>query len=242
MKYQTLWCVTMIDPATSWFEMKQIKNKTAFEVATAVEQTWLTRYPWPRTLTYDRGTEFMAEFSKMIKDDYGIKRRPTTSKNPQANAILERIHQVIGNMIKTFEVYNREDLDQEDPWSGMLITIMFGLRSTFYSTLKATPMQLVYGRDAILPIFHQADWKYIKDTKQKMIDINNKRENSKRINYEYKINDQVMIKRSKKTKHGEREYDGPYPITQVNNNGTIRIQKEQYSDVVNIRRVFPYHQ
>ena len=82
-------------------------------------------------------------------------------------------------MIKTFEVYNREDLDQEDPWSGMLTAIMFGLRSTFHSTLKATPMQLVYGRDAILPIFHQADWKYIKDTKQKMIDINNKRENSK---------------------------------------------------------------
>ena len=75
-----------------------------------------------------------------------------------------------------------------------------------------------------------------------MIDINNKRENSKRINHEYKINDQVMVKRFKKTKHGEREYDGPYPITQVNNNGTIRIQKERYSDVVNIRRVFPYHQ
>ena len=178
----------------------------------------------------------------MIKEDYGIKRRPTTSNNPQANAILECIHQVIGNMIKTFEVYNREDLDQEDPWSRMLTAIMFGLRSTFHSTLKATPMQLVYARDATLPIFHQADWKFIKDTKQKMIDINNKRENSKRIDQEYKINNQVMVKRFKKTKHGEREYDGPYPIIQVNNNGTIRIQKECYSDVENIRRVFPYHQ
>ena len=69
-------------------------------------------------------------------------------------------------MIKTFEVYNREDLDQEDPWSGILTAIIFGLRSTFHSTLKATPMQLVYGRDTILPIFHQADWKYIKDTKE----------------------------------------------------------------------------
>ena len=76
LKYQTLWCVTMIDPATSWFEMKQIKNKTAFEVATAVEQTWLTRYPWPRTLTYDRGTEFMAEFSRMIKMTMGSREDP----------------------------------------------------------------------------------------------------------------------------------------------------------------------
>ena len=172
----------------------------------------------------------------MIQDDYGIKRRPTTSKNPQANAILEHIHQVIGNMIKTFEVYNREDLDQEDPWSGMLTAIMFGLRSTFHSTLKATPMQLVYGRDAILPIFHQADWKYIKDTKQKKIST------TKEKTLREKINNQVIVKRFKKTKHGEREYNGPYSIIQVNNNGTIRIQKERYSDVVNIRRMFPYHQ
>ena len=47
-KYATIWCVTMIDPATSWFEMKQIPNKQAATVAQTVEQTWLSRYPWPR--------------------------------------------------------------------------------------------------------------------------------------------------------------------------------------------------
>ena len=43
----TLWCVTMIDPATGWFEMKNVTDKEAITVAAAVEQTWLTRYPWP---------------------------------------------------------------------------------------------------------------------------------------------------------------------------------------------------
>ena len=33
----TLWCVTMIDPATGWFEMKQVKNKEAHTVATVVD-------------------------------------------------------------------------------------------------------------------------------------------------------------------------------------------------------------
>ncbi len=37
-----LWCVTMIDPATGWFEMKEIPNKEAFTIASIVEQTWLT--------------------------------------------------------------------------------------------------------------------------------------------------------------------------------------------------------
>ena len=34
-----LHAVTMIDPATGWFEIKQIKNKEAHTVAEAVEQT-----------------------------------------------------------------------------------------------------------------------------------------------------------------------------------------------------------
>jgi hypothetical protein len=35
----------------------------------------------------------------MIKNDYGIKGKPITVRNLQANAIVERAHQVIGNII-----------------------------------------------------------------------------------------------------------------------------------------------
>ena len=36
----------------------------------------------------------------MLVHDYGIKRKPITVRNPQANAIVERIHQVIANMVR----------------------------------------------------------------------------------------------------------------------------------------------
>ena len=88
----SLWAVTMIDPATGWFEIKQVDNKESHTVSEAVEQTWLTRYPWPTNIILDRGTEFMGEFKRMIKEDYGIRRRPITARNPQANAIIERVH------------------------------------------------------------------------------------------------------------------------------------------------------
>ena len=64
-----LWCVTMIDPATGWFEIKEIKDKYAYTIANIVEQIWLTRYPWPQVITFDRGTEFMAEFAEMVSND-----------------------------------------------------------------------------------------------------------------------------------------------------------------------------
>ena len=43
-----LWCLTIINPATGWFEMAQIPNKTAVEIADITGKTWFTRYPLPQ--------------------------------------------------------------------------------------------------------------------------------------------------------------------------------------------------
>ena len=79
----------MIDPATGWFEMREIKTKTADSVANVLEQAWLTRYPWPTRMIFDRGSDFKAKLCQMIKNDYGIKVKPITTRKPQANAIVE---------------------------------------------------------------------------------------------------------------------------------------------------------
>ncbi len=143
-KKSKLWCLTMIDPATGWFEVKTLARKDTGTTANIVEQTWLTRYPWPQEIIYDRGKEFMGDFAKMICKDYGIKRRPITTRNPQANAIIERIHQTLGNILRTFELHkNVEHFD--DAWDGILSAAVFALRSTRHSTTQATPMQLVFG-------------------------------------------------------------------------------------------------
>ena len=50
----------------------------------------------------------------MIKHDDGIKGKSITARNPQANAIVERIHQVIGNIIRTFELETNY-MDEDNP-------------------------------------------------------------------------------------------------------------------------------
>ena len=98
-------CVTMIDPATGWYEIHQYGDKRSLTVANIAEQAWSSRYPWLTQITFDRGSELIEkEFQTMIKNDYGIKGKPITVRNPQANAIIERVHQVIGNIIRTFEL------------------------------------------------------------------------------------------------------------------------------------------
>jgi hypothetical protein len=240
-KSLTLWCVTMIDPATSWFEIKQVKNKEAYTVATVVEQTWLTRYPWPTVIVFDKGTEFMGDFATMVAKDYGIERRGITVRNPQANAIIERIHQTIGNIIRTFEIHNSDDLDENDPWSGILSATMFAVRATFHTTLQATPAQLVFGRDAIMNTKFEADWHYIKTNKQKIIKTNNKKENNSRLRHEYKVNDDVLCEsKPNLAKYSQTIWDGPYTIVKVNDNGTVRLRKGIITETINIRKIKPY--
>jgi transposase InsO family protein len=232
-------CVTMIDPATGWFEIQQYDDKKSITVANIIEQEWFSRYPWPTQVTFDRGNEFIGQdFQKMLKDDYGVKTKPITVRNPQANAIVERVHQVIGNIIRTFEL-EKNYMDEADPWKGVLSATAFAVRSTFHTTLKNTPGQLVFGRDMILNIKHEANWEFIRERKQRIIEKNNGAENAKRIPHTYSVGDQVLLRRGTENKY-EMPYQGPYTILRVNDNGTVRLKVKNVEDTYNIRRLTPY--
>jgi len=234
-------CVTMIDPATGWFEICQYDDKRSITVANIAEQEWLSRYPWPTQITFDRGSEFIGhEFQDMIKNDYGIKAKPITVRNPQANAIVERIHQVLGNIIRTFELQTNY-LDETDPWKGILTAAAFAVRTTYHTTLQKSPGQLVFGRDMIMNIKHTANWEYIRMRKQKLIDKNNRIENSKRKAYSYEVGDQVMLRVGTERKY-EQPFSGPHSILQVNKNGTVRLQKGAVAETINIRRIEPFRE
>jgi len=96
-------------------EIRALPSARADYISNQVELAWLTRYPQPTKIILDRGNEFLAKFKTLIEDDYGITIKPITAQNPQANAILERVHQTIGNIIRTMKVQDMV-LDDENPW------------------------------------------------------------------------------------------------------------------------------
>lgn len=229
----------MIDPATGWFEIHQYEDKRSITVANIVEQEWFSCYPWPTQVTFDRGSEFIGhDFGDMLTNDYGIKKKPITTRNPQANAIVERLHQVIANIIRTFELQSNY-LDEENPWKGILSATAFAVRSTYHTTLQKTPGQLVFGRDMIFNIEHLANWEVIRARKQGLIQKNNAYENAKRIPHTYTEGDKVMLKVGTEHKY-EQPYSGPHHILQVFNNGTVCLQMGAVVDTVNIRRIEPF--
>ena len=85
----------------------------------------------------------------MMANDYGIPFNSISVRNQQANEIVERVHQTIGIIIRTFKI-QQMNLDKKKPWKGILSSTMFAIRSTVHTATQHTPSQLVFGGDTIL--------------------------------------------------------------------------------------------
>ncbi|DBA04493.1 TPA: hypothetical protein N0F65_011041 [Lagenidium giganteum] len=226
--------MTMIDPATGWFEVKAVTDKEAKTAAHILDNEWFCRYPRPEFCVYDQGCEFTGfEFQEML-ESYGVKARPTTVKNPQANSILERPHQVLGAMVRT------SNLD-DNTWEQILPSVAFAIRATVSTTKEAIPGQLVFGRDMVLGTTFVANWKRIRERKLQQVQRDNARENNSRIDHRYNVGDWVLVLKDKgRLNKLEQPTEGPFAILQVHDNGTIVIQRAAYEETINIRRVAPY--
>jgi hypothetical protein len=152
---------------------------------------------------------------------------------------VERVHQTLGNMIRTYDMENFE-FDFDDPWSQILSNCAWAIRSTAHSILDATPAQIVFGRDMLFDLSFTTNFKDLINKKQKASDLNVDRENNKRIKYDYKINDLILLDRGTLQRKLVPKRDGPYQVIRVYSNGTLKIRKGIYVQRVSIRRCIPY--
>jgi hypothetical protein len=82
---------------------------------------------------------------------------------PQANAIIELVQKDVNDMLRSFDLENEnnhENLETQEnnPYDYFLQSTAWSFRSTYHTTLQATPCQLVFGRDMIHNIAFRANW------------------------------------------------------------------------------------
>ncbi|KAL3781033.1 hypothetical protein HJC23_007929 [Cyclotella cryptica] len=177
-----------------------------------------------------------AMYWKALCDSYGITSKPTSVKNPQANAILERVHQVISSMLRTAEIDMAPSVEPSDI-DTFVTNVAWAIRSTYHTVLKASPGAAIFGRDMLFDIPFLADWNKIGEYRQHQTDQNTERENRSRRDWDYKIGDQVLLRKDGILSKGNSRYESdPWTITTVHTNGTIRIQRGTKSERLNIRR------
>ena len=168
-----------------------------------------------------------------------LKTQALHNLQPQSNGIIERVHQVLGNALRTFELDDTE-LDPTDPWSSFLTAAAYAIRSTYHTTLEATPAQMVYGRDMVLPIRFTTDWARLQLKRQAEINKNNLKENKKRITHAYALQDKVLLTKPGILRKMASPRTGPHTVEHIYNNGTIKIRRGAITERVNLRRLTPY--
>jgi hypothetical protein len=90
----------------------------------------------------------------------------TTIKNHQANGILNE-------PIKSLEISSGQvasllkTSSPSLPNKELLMPVMWAINSIFHTTLKASPAQLVFNHDIILPTSFTANWYTINSHQQK---------------------------------------------------------------------------
>ena len=222
-------CLTAIDPFTGLCAMVRIPNKFCSTVANAFFTMWLTKFPRPLRTIHDQGTEFKGpEFTSLLKQ-FGIQNVSISVRNPQANSIIERMHQTLASMFRSLLLEHKQQdctitASDLDNWITMAIaSCTYAINATIHSTTKTSPGAFVFQRDMILPIQSLANWELIRRKKAAMIEKNNLRENSFRTQFNYKRGMKVLVEDTTGVKLSQKA-KGPFKITELHTNGTVTIQ------------------
>ena len=108
--------------------------------------------------------------------------------------------------------------------------------------MKTTPGALIFNRDMLLNIPFIADLRQIQEHRQHIVHENLRRQNMRRYDYDYCINDMVL-RRLKNPAHLQPRFDGPFRVIQVHSNGTLTILlRPNVIQRLNIRQLQPVQQ
>ncbi len=190
-------------------------------------------------MIHNNGSELKLHFHALCTA-YGVKRKLTSIKNPQANAILERIHAVFTNMLRTA----KPDMSKLVNASGINIfsaDAAWAICSTHHTVLTASPGAGIFGQDMLFDIPFIADWKKVGEHRQRLTDLNTAHENEGRIDYDYKVGQKILVRNEDIPHKAQSMWQkDPWTITTVHMNGTIMIQRRNKQERLNIRRVKPF--
>ena len=236
-KEVVFWTFTIIDVFTGWVEIMPIETKKSEVITDLFVREWLRRYPRPSRVIFDLGGEFDSVSFRSMLSMWYIKWEPITGKNPRANAIIERMHSVLGDMLRV-QIASKHP--KEDPIHEMTSAAAYAIRATVHGVTKYTPSQLVYNRDLILRTKMQANVEMARQRREAAISINNARENKRRIAHNYKKGDKILIL-AKSLDPKLQLHQGPYKVMGYNKaTGTLHIQRKNYVEPINIRNVRPF--
>ena len=145
-KNGNLWILTAIDTFTKYAWAFAIRNHEAQTVARFLVERVFTEYGMPKQILSDRGREFESNLMSELCQQMGIDKVRTTSYKPSTNGVVERFHGTLNSLIAKVVSENQRDWDMHLPY------VMSAYRSTEHRSTGFSPNQMMFGREASLPL------------------------------------------------------------------------------------------
>ena len=100
----------------------------------------------PKSVQSDQGSNFMSGIFQQVMHELGIKQFRSSAYHPESQGALERFHQTLKNMIRSY------CFDTEKDWDEGIHLLLFAVRESVQESLGFSPFELVFGHSVGGPL------------------------------------------------------------------------------------------
>ena len=100
----------------------------------------------PKSVQSDQGSNFMSGIFQQVMHELGIKQYRSSAYHPESQGALERFHQTLNNMIRSY------CFDTEKDWDEGIHLLLFAARESVQESLGFSPFELVFGHSVRGPL------------------------------------------------------------------------------------------
>ena len=100
----------------------------------------------PKSIQSDQGSNFMSGLFQQVMDELGIKQYRSSAYHPESQGALERFHQTLKNMIRSY------CFDTNRDWDERVHLLLFAVRESVQESLGFSPLELVFGHSVRGPL------------------------------------------------------------------------------------------
>ena len=199
----------IIDQCSRYITLTAVAKQDERTTAKMLMERWILKFGAPRVIHLDCGKTFESNVIRELAEKYKIHLQYSSPYHHNANGMIERQFRTIRDYVTT----SLKDKLKKD-WVEILPEVEFVLNTTIQKSIGKTPAEIVFGCKITREWINN---KQIDIDRKEVIDQIHEREhkfqynNSKNINRDFNIGDEVLVKIDIRTKDDDR-YMGPFSI------------------------------
>ncbi len=137
--------LTLMCFATRFLEAIPLRTLKTPAIVKAIIKFCIT-FGLPKIIQSDQGSNIISRVFRKVMKELNIKHCVSSAYHPQSQGVLERFHQTLKSMLRTYCLEYEKDWDEEVP------LLLFAVRNTVQESLGFSPAELVFGHSPRGPL------------------------------------------------------------------------------------------